>query len=333
MQLSIRTLAGFLSLLMIVGAGCVSTPDALTPPMGANKSPGNENLETQTAERELESALRMLTAGQYSLAIPRLMLVTSKFPDSPAATDAYYQLGVTYHAIGGLRDARDNFRKYLRLAPQGKYAESTGQYLASLTDEAIQRNQVPEVLDSQIAAVEAAAISGPLQLAQRLELADLYWKKGEYARAGALYQEILGDFPQLEKDATVRTRLEKQPNGDFVLLTPDEVVNRTQEAEPLSIFNTNAFRSGRFQGVPATSNERFYTVTGQVVNRGSKQLVDVQINVTIYGFGTMIYDTQTIAIGSLQPDQTQAFSARFGNFDNIDNIDRFECVGSFRRQG
>ncbi|MBI2434005.1 MAG: hypothetical protein HYV26_14165 [Candidatus Hydrogenedentes bacterium] len=267
------------------------------------------------------------------MAIPRLMHVNSKFPGTPAAIESTYYLGITYHKIGGLKDAQDYFNQYLHLAPEGRYVQSSQDYLATLTKEVEDTMLTPQGIDQRIQAVETAGKQGPLSHAQQMELADLYWKRGEYSQAGALYEEILVQYPQLAYDVTIRTRIERQPDGNYLLLTPEEVVRRTSEAEPLVIFGTSAFRSGRFEGYPATHKERYYTVTGQVTNRGEEVLLDAEVVVTIYGFGTLVYDTQTIRIGQLRPGEKRAFSAKFSNFDDIENVNRYECVGTYRRQG
>lgn len=316
--------------LLLLGAGCASTPDALTPPIGANSRPGEEPLESAAAQRELALSQRMIRAGEYSQAIPRLMHIMNKYPSSPAATDALYFAGIAYYNISGLNDARTQFNQYLQAAPEGSYAASSRQYLATMKDQAEQNLATEAAVDRRIAEVKAES-GDKGELPQRLELADLYWKKGQYDVAGKLYEEILAEYPALANDSVVRTRMEKVAEDTYVLLTPSEVLRREAESEPLVIFNTSAFRSGRFESWPATSKERYYTVTGQVTNRGSNTLQEVQVIVTIYGFGSLVYDTQTVAVGTLQPGDTRAFSARFNNFDNIENINRYECIGTYRQ--
>ena len=56
----------------------------------------------------------------------------------------------------------------------------------------------------------------------------------------------------------------------------------------------------------------------------------VQIVVTVYGFGNMVYDTNTIHIGRMNPGEIRAFSSRFSNFDNIEEVQRYECMASDR---
>jgi len=129
----------------------------------------------------------------------------------------------------------------------------------------------------------------------------------------------------------VRQRMERDASGNFTVLSPAVLEQHYREMEPLKIYNVSSFRSGRFESWPATASERYYNVTGQAVNQSGQPLSDVSIVVTIYGLGQMVYDTQTVPIGSMRPGEVRAFNAQFSRFDNIYNISRHECVGTFRR--
>jgi hypothetical protein len=113
-----------------------------------------------------------------------------------------------------------------------------------------------------------------------------------------------------------------------MIVTPSEIERRSIENRPLLITNTNYFRSGEDL---ITRESRFYVVSGQAHNRSDSILYGVQVHVTIYGFGNVIYDTATVNIGRLHPGEQRAFSIRFSNFDNINNVARYECIGTFDR--
>ena len=92
--------------------------------------------------------------------------------------------------------------------------------------------------------------------------------------------------------------------------------------------NTTAFKSGRDL---LTRERKFYVVTGQVRNRSDSILYGVQVIVTLYGFGNVVYDTNTVNIGRMNPDEVRAFTVRFSNFPNIDDMNRHEVVPVFQR--
>ena len=311
--------------------GCATAPEALIPPVGANYEPGNEVMDDNAAVRELALSTRMIKSGDYSMAIPRLLHVMEKYPSSSPAIEARYHLGLTYYNLGGLRDAQQYFNEYLSLAPEGPFAASSRSYVAGLSEEATEKFPTVQEVQTEVAQAQQALAAKPGDLAAQLELADLYWKSGQYEPAGGIYRQVLAAYPNLIDDARISTRMEPGAGGQFNVITPQMGSERQAENEPLSIFNTNAFRSGRFQSYQATSREIYYTVTGQALNRGSEPLRNVEVIVTIYGFGNQIFDTRTISIGRLRPGENRPFSAKFSNFDDIENVDRYECVGTFER--
>jgi hypothetical protein len=114
----------------------------------------------------------------------------------------------------------------------------------------------------------------------------------------------------------------------FAVITPAEVQRRAIERQPLSIINTSAFKSGEDL---ITRTPLYYVVTGMAVNRSDSVLYGVQVLVTIYGFGNVVYDTNTVTLGRLNPGEMRAFSVRFFNFPSIHRIHRYEAVGTFER--
>ncbi len=316
-------------LMMLALVGCTTSSNVVTSPIGSSHTgPISRDI---AASKELAVASRMVRAGEHSLVIPRLERIAEDYADTDPGVEALYFLGVTYYQIDGLAEALRYFKEYIGKAPEGKYAALARDHASGLGEEIAEKYQTPEEREAQIAEAEEQAAMEPKELARQLGLADLYWQDGQYQKAGGVYQQILQQWPQLETDSVIRQRIERQPGGVYVILTPEEVEKRYEETDPLVIFNTASFRSGRFQGWPSTSSESTYNVSGQVVNRGSRPLQGVTVHVTIYGFGDLVYGTRAVGIGQLPPGQTRAFSTSFREFDDIENVHRYECVGSFQR--
>jgi tetratricopeptide (TPR) repeat protein len=315
---------------LFLAAGCVSSPGNLPSPVGADPSPGNI-ADASKAARELAAAQRMVRAGDYSMVIPLLQNIADKFPETRAGREARYFLGITYYQIGGYRNAVDYFQEYLELVPDGQYAALSQEYLAGMSSGGDEIAAAAARLQERLEAVKTPDPIAPEVLADRLKLAELYWKSGRYHEAGAIYEDIIHELPDMEYDATIRQRVERAVDGSFIVLTPEEVERRYAEQEPLLIVNTHTYRSGRFQGWSRNSlRDLYYHVTGQAVNRGDSTLYNVRVIVTIYGFGDMVFDTKAVAVGQIQPGQSRAFSVKFSNFDNIENIMRYECTGEYQ---
>ncbi len=297
---------------------------------GMGRGPVSETRATDSfaASKQLVEARRMVKGGEYSLVIPRLQQLTMEFPSDPAAIEARYYLGLSYFNIGGYDQALQYFREYAELAPQGENAESAKSYIQRMTENA---PATPTEVDVKIRDALARAATNPDDAAIKMELANLYWDAGRYAEAGKVYQELLAKWPNLMNDTVVRTRVALEKDGTLTVLSPQETERRFHEKEPLQIFNVSSFRSGRFEDWNATARERYYNVAGQAVNQSERPLEDARITVTIYGMGQMVFDTQTVSLGTLQPGEVRAFSVQFSKFDNIFNVTRHECVGTFRR--
>lgn len=305
-------------------SGCV-TVGSLTSATGLG---GTSPLAERSAHREIAEAKRLIDAGEYTEAIPQLLHTISVYPDAKDSLDARYLLGITYYHMGSYKDALDMFNDYMRLAPNGTYIEECKRELAKLTDEYNLKFVPPEQLDQEIKALQAKLNNQTDTLEDQWKLADLLWKRGSYQESGRLYARIVQEHPEKATDPVVTRRIERHANGEFTVLTPTEIQRRYAEQNPLDTVNLNSFRSGRDL---FTREPLYYVVTGQVVNRGDSVLYGVQVAVTIYGFGNVVFDTTTVNIGRMNPGEIRAFSVRFHNFENIENIFRYEAVPTCQR--
>ena len=319
---------------VLVTTGCVTSPsstvgtDPWSSPMGQGPVGSAHASDPATAAKELALAKRMVQAGEFSLVIPRLQQIISKYPGDSASVEARYYLGKSYYSVGAFNDALRYLNQYIDLAPEGEFAPSGREIVAQLTNTAQERT--PTELESQATTLQKKIDDNPENMAIRLELANLYWEQGQYDNAGGVYEELLQRWPLLADDLVVKRRVERNENGQITILTPLEVERRHRESNPLLIYNVSAFKSGRFEGWPSTAHQRYYNVTGQATNQSEHLLQDVKIITTIYGVGHMVYDTKTVTLGVLRPGEVRAFSVQFSQFDNIHNVTRHECLGTFR---
>jgi tetratricopeptide (TPR) repeat protein len=271
---------------------------------------------------------RRIEAGESSAVIPNLLMIITQYPGSKSAVEAHYWLGVAYESIRSYQDAMAEFNEYIRLAPKGPYAEEAWKSAARLREAYKREFGSPEQLAADIATVSEQLRQSPGDHELQFKLADLLWRRGDYENAGALYARIAREHPEHAEDAVLKQRIEIMPTGGYIVLTPSEIERRAIEEQPLAILNTASFQTGRDL---ITRQYEYYVVTGQAVNRSDSTLYGVQVDVTVYGFGSMVYDTTTVNIGRLNPGERRAFSVRFGNLANIDDVHRFECVGRFER--
>lgn len=279
------------------------------------------------ASRELSAAQRMVKAGEYSSAVPRLEHIIQKYPNDIAGIEARFFLGKAYYSISAFSDALRLLNEYLALMPEGPYAEE-----ALVLTGRLQNPQDLSEVDKRISELRKISLETPEELAPKLELADLLWTSGRYEEALPIYEDLLKRWPGLKSDMIVRQRIAFDASGTILALTPDEIDRRNREEEPLKLYNISAFKSGRYEGWPATAKEKYYNVSGIAVNQSDQPLDDVYVTITIYGLGQMVYETQRVYLGTLPPGEKRPFSAQFSRFDTLENIVRYECEGTFTRR-
>ncbi len=318
-----------LGLIIILLVGCSTVSNPMSPPIGANPNMDNRSLHTSAAGKELAAAKRQFQAGDYSHVIPRLQDIAAKYPNADAGIEARYWLGLTYYNINGLDNATKYFKSYLKIDPNGEFAEESQAYLDGLTTKVEERNTQGKPLGELIEEIREKTEKEPDELALQLQLADLYWLNAQFEESGHIYRKILGHWPEFENDSTIRNRMDQNEAGVWIVLTPNEVLRREAERHPLAIFNTNSFRSGRYYDDNRTALHNKYNVSGQVLNRGTRSLSNVRIQITIYNIQNVVYEVKTISLGNLRPGDTRAFSTQFSQFDTIENVQRYECVAYY----
>lgn len=283
------------------------------------------------AARDLNVSKKMLRAGNYSQAIPRLLKVLGDAPSSREAVEAHYHLGLAYDAIRDLRNAQIQLKQYLDRAPDGEYADDARARVQQLSGTLDEKFVSPSEIDSRIATARQRAAQAPDEVGPQLELADLLWSKENYAEAGDVYTKILQRWPALKDDTVIRQRMYRDNAGAWRPLDPDTTLRLAADQDPLVVYNTTSFRSARTGDNSRSFQAQKYNVTGEAMNRGSSKMTDVELAVTIYGFGGKVFETKNVKVGTLAPGAARPFSVVFENFDDIENVNRFDVKGYFSR--
>ena len=278
--------------------------------------------------KDLDTAWRLYRQKQYHEAIPNLLHLISRYPNTPASIESRYLLGLCYYKIEGYQDALILLNDYLKSAPEGKYATESMQLVDTIKITYESRFPSSTKLSAEIDALETELAKTPQSVTLRIQLADKYWMNGSYDEAARVYLEIAKADPAYTRDQTFNERIELRSDGSYTIITPDEQTKRAIDREPLVIVNTNSFHSGRDI---LTSTRKYYVVSGQVVNRSQETMYGVEVYTTIYGFGNVVWDTNQYNVGRMYPGETRAFSFRFENFRNIEDINHYDCKVNYQR--
>lgn len=275
----------------------------------------------------LNYAQRLIEKGEFSQALPKLLSIVesgkNNYPES------HYLLGVVYQELGSPQNALTHYIKYLQIAPTGIYSENSKRKISEILGKPDTQIERVTTIEERISSLEEMLKIHPKNKNIMLELANWYWINQNYDKAGELYRELVILYPELWNEDVIASRIEKDERGNIIVLSPDEALKREAERKPIVFFNVTSFRSGRQFGWASDLRHQIYNVTGQVRNRSSRTIKNLSVQVTIYGFSGMVYDTKTVNLGNLNPGQTKPFSIQFTNFDTIENVDHYDYVAYY----
>ena len=300
---------------------------------GCTTSPGGSSnsatsFDQPSARSLLADGRSAVARGNLVLGIAPLQELTARYPESSEAIEGHYLLGTAYHSLGDFRAALQAFQQYQIAAPEGEHAEEVASLVEGLTSDLEERYPSQEELAVQIASLreEWSADEAPTETGAAL--AERLWMAGRYEESAEVYRALVLRDPEFAREPVFSQRVEVRADGSHTLLTPEEIKRREVEQNPVIVMNMSSYRSGRDR---RTQVQRHFMVTGQAANRSGEVLQNVELDVTLYGFGNLIYDTKTQRLGEMRPGVTRAFSVRFSNFREINSIDRYDYQVRYRR--
>jgi hypothetical protein len=276
----------------------------------------------------LSDAEALMESGNPAAAVGRLHEVVARYPESREALEAQFTLGVAYESMNSLKDAITAYSQYIARAPEGKHADEARERVGLLAPKYEADFPSADNIERTIESLRTQLQADPDSNDLAVQLANALWAHGDYEPAAKLYFALKDRDPSFGDSDTFTNHIEMHSDGTYTLLTPTELSKRERSQNPLAVFNLASFGAIRdsFTQVP-----RYFVVTGQAVNRSDSMLYGVEITITIYGFGGIVYDTHTVPMGNVRPGEIRAFSVRFSNFRELESIDRYDYTVSFRR--
>jgi tetratricopeptide (TPR) repeat protein len=296
----------FVFLLAAAVMGCAT----VSPPSSSNSN--------------LANAKQLYEAKRYFEAIPRLQIDANQPENSKVRQEARFFLGMSFYHIDGYKDAIQMLHTYLEDAPSGEFAAEAKKQITLIQAKYDALYPSIETLDKRIAELTQKT---RLSEGEILVLADLIWQTGRYEESAKHYVALATSNSKYKSESPITERIDIRADGSYTVLTPDEISRRDIIKEPVQVINSSSFRSGRDR---RTGIARHFVVSGQVINRSQDVQGGIVVDVTIYGFGNLVYDTRRHPVGRMHPGETRAFSLRFSNFESQNNIDRYECTVSYQ---
>jgi len=285
------------------------------------------------ANGELDYAYQDLANGRYLSAMTKYLLVLQRDSTRPGARqEARFRLAECYYNMRSFMEAGIQFERYLADYPDGAFVSEAKQYLGKLQGIEDQERQQQELQtkenQARLKKWQDTARNEPNSAEAAAQVGHALWDLGEYEDAAREYLRAVQLDSAKRNDKLINSRLEFHEDGSATVLTPAEQERRERERNPVAIFNKHGYRGGSggvLQGEP-----RWYTVTGQVVNRSSRTIGSVSVAVTLYDFSGHVLDTANYGMGAMRPGQIRAFRTTFTAFENIYNIDHYECEAVYQ---
>jgi tetratricopeptide (TPR) repeat protein len=162
--------------------------------LASSSASGAEETSTARAERLRAEATKALVAGDFDRARQKFEEVLTILPgDAPAARDAARAAeaaGKFEYAAGALEEAHD-FDEH-RADPELHYLRGEALYALNRVDEARREHRIAEL-----------EIGSPTDRMRKLWLARVYARRGELARADAVYESLWPAAPQFDAEAAI----------------------------------------------------------------------------------------------------------------------------------
>ncbi len=278
------------------------------------------------ADNELAAAVQLIDRGEYNVAVSRLAALIEKRPNTDVANEALFYLARAYEGIGAQQQALDRYSEYLIRVPGGAHEPAAIDSFRRVL--AVYQAKFPpaSTTETEVDALRQTFNPDSPSVDEGLRLARGLWMLDRHEEAAEVYRVLYDADPGVAANPDFQERIELGSNGEFTLLTPQEQTRREIASRPVAVINPASYAGRRDR---RTQQPRWYIVTGEVINRSEKTVDSVEVETTIFSFGTKIYDTQVQRFGRLAPGQSRAFSARFVNFEDVNNIERYECHVSF----
>lgn len=277
---------------------------------------------------ELEQAYRDMANGKYISAVPKYLWILQQKESTPGARqEARFRLGECYYHMRSYMESGIQFQRYLADYSDGAFASDAKQYLEKLQGIESQERQREELrrkeAEARLKHWRDMAKREPKSAEAAAQVGHALWDLGDYEDAAREYLRALQLDPGKRYDELISSRLEFHEDGSATVITPEERERLEKERNPIVIYNKHAYRAGG-QDLFA-SEPRYFIVTGQVVNRSSRVVQDVEVAVTIFDFAGHVLDSASYRMGTMRAGRIRSFTVRFSNFENIYNIDRYEC--------
>lgn len=273
----------------------------------------------------LQEADNHFDRGQYQTALLKYSgYIYSPFPNKIEIEYARYKLGLCQFFLGQYHEAHDTLLNLLKNSPNFQYQAEANEILARCVQKVEIRNQEKSKqlveLQQTIQKTEQYVAQNADSAEAHYRLGGLYWNAGRISDAITAYERAT----QLDRNylakSDIRERVRITGQGEFRPRTPLLEFDRER---PVVVTNANLDRVEREDWLGQYHALR---LSGEVENRGLRDVRNVQIEVSIYDFFGTVQDAKVVYIGNLRAGGRRPFTALFTEYSGQGyNISKYKA--------
>jgi len=265
-------------------------------------------------------------AGDYARALMDYRIALSH-PLSEVETEtAKFRVGAAYFQMKAYADAQESLGKYVEEYPGGRYVEKAQRILALIHDQweerAAERTEEYRELLGKINETEKEVEASPGDAALHYELADLYWRAGQWDKSTEQYAAAMRISPAYETDPLVVARVEVDESGVVHPKKPLVSSDIYGNEGPLQIEEA---RSKIVSELSYKGESFFVLVGGYVVNQSVRAYSPVDVQVSLLDFNNAVINSRVVRVGRVGGGERRRFDAQIYVFGSSTNVYRFEC--------
>lgn len=286
-------------------------------------------------DHEWRDANRLFDEGHYQVAAAAYENLLTRTPESSRREQMVYRQGMAYLEVRNYHDAYEIFEAYLDRYPSGKSREEVNHSIIRIMAEQADNKRATE--ERLIAAEQdqehllALEKEFPSDPRIKFALGNIYYELEEFDKAGEAYYAAQALEAAYQEKELIQRRLVLNEKGEPTARTPSQLNALDIERNPIAVMDVHGYRERGNRDYSNTARELYRVVTGKVMNRGSKTVYGVTVEIRFQNALKNILDFQEVHFDRMRPGEVRPFLVRAEHYDSLYNITDIDIIKRFER--
>ncbi len=264
----------------------------------------------------LQDADNYFGREQYKTALLKYSgYVYSPFPNKTEVHYARYKLGLCQYFLSQYHEAKKTLDALLEYAPNFEYRSEAKEILAQCDLKIENRKQEQaekwNELQQTVQKTEQYLEQNPDSAEGHFQLGGLYWRAGQIQDALRQYERAAQLDSNYLSKGELRDRVRITDKGEFRPRTPLLEFDRER-----TVVVRNA-KLARVEREDWLGEYHAMRLSGEVENKGLRDVRGVQVELSIYDFFGTVQDAKVVYIGNLRAGGRRPFTALFTQYSGM----------------